>query len=79
MPVECNGKRKVIFSRDDVAAFRASWPGCRLRDRSYWFEFDRSGNLVDCDVPEQDDGLEASALACEAHEFLQERGRFNEF
>ena len=64
--------RKVIVSRDEVAAFRASWPCCKLRDRSYWFEFDDGGSLVDTDVPEQDDGPEASALADDAKKFLEE-------
>lgn len=76
MPKEWNNSRKVIFSRDEVNAFRAQWPCCKLRDRSYWFEFDKEGNLVDCDVPEQDDGTDAGALCEEARDFLTERGRF---
>ena len=60
---------KVRVSRSEVAEFNASWPCSRLRDRSYWFEFDRHGDLVDTDLPEQDDGPEATALADMAQEF----------
>jgi hypothetical protein len=62
-------QRKIIASREDVARFNATWPGSKLRDRAYWFEFDRNGDLVDTDVPEQDDGPEASAMAddCRAY------------
>lgn len=66
------GKRKVRFSREEVAKFRATWPCSNLRDRSYWFEFDGNGDLVDCDVPEHDDGGGALALSQEAWEYLQE-------
>lgn len=76
MPKEWMQTRKVIFSRDEVNEFRATWPCCKLRARSYWFEFDSDGNLVDTDVPEQDDGPESSALAAMAHDFLCEMGRF---
>jgi hypothetical protein len=55
--------RKVIVSREGVAAFNSSWPCSELRDRSYWFEFDDSGDLVDSDVPEHDDGSAANAMA----------------
>ena len=70
MPELWNKSRKVIFSRSDVAEFRAGWPCCKLQDRSYWFEFDSDGDLIDCDVPEQDDGPEAAAMACDAWEYL---------
>jgi len=62
---------KIIVSRDTVNRFRQSWPCCKLRDRSYWFEFDQSGNLVDTDVPEQDDGPEAVALSNDAKLFWE--------
>lgn len=71
MPQIWNNSRKVIFSKDEIDAFRAQWPGCRLRSRSYWFEFDSDGNLVDTDVPEHDDGTDALALSQDALEFLE--------
>ena len=64
--------RKVIVSREEVAEFRRSFPCSGLRDRSYWFEFDASGDLVDVDVPEQDDGPGAAALAADAYRHLYE-------
>lgn len=70
MPQLWNNGRKVIFDRAEIDAFRASWPCCNLRSRSYWFEFDSDGNLIDCDVPQQDDGPEATALAADALEYL---------
>lgn len=71
MPHLWNNSRKVIFSREEVDAFRATWPCCKLRSRSYWFEFDAGGNLVDTDVPEHDDGAEAAALADDARAYLE--------
>lgn len=59
-------KTKVRFSREEVAKFRGVWPCSNLRDRSYWFEFTNDGNLVDTDVPEQDHGEAAAALADDA-------------
>jgi hypothetical protein len=67
------GQNKVRFSREEVARFRASWPGCNLRDRSYWFEFAANGDLIDTDVPEQDDGDAALALSYEAHIWLEDQ------
>jgi len=56
--------RKVRVSRDGIAAFNSRWPGSSLRaNRSYWFEFDASGDLIDTDCPEHDDGPAASAMA----------------
>lgn len=67
------GRRKVRISREGVAAFNAAWPGSRLRtSRAYWFDFDESGNLVDTDVPEQDDGPEAAALSDDCKAWLAE-------
>ena len=63
--------RKVIFDRSEVNHFNHSWPGSRLTDRGYWFEFARNGDLVDTDVPEHSDGPEAAALAQEAKEWLE--------
>lgn len=67
---------KVIASREAVALFNAQWPCSTLRPtRAYWFEFDRDGNLVDTDCPEQDDGPAASALAddCKMYLFSEEQ------
>lgn len=64
--------RKVIASRTAIALFNSRWPCSALRDsRHYWFEFDAQGDLVDADVPEQDDGPAASALSddCKAYLF----------
>lgn len=63
---------KAFVSRGEVAEFNRRWPGSTLRPtRSYWFEFDASGDLVDTDCPEQDDGPAASAMAddCKAYLF----------
>lgn len=66
------GIRKVRFSRSEVEAFNARWPGSTLRSRSYWFEFDRGGDLIDTDVPEHDDGPAAVALSHDAQAFLDD-------
>lgn len=71
MELFSDNKNKVIVSREEVAAFRATWPCCKLRDRAYWFEFDSRGDMVDCDVPEQDDGPEANALSNDARDFWE--------
>jgi len=63
---------KVFFSADDVQTFARAWPGCKLRDRAYWFEFDAGGDLIDTDVPSHDDGAEAVALADVAKQYLME-------
>lgn len=72
MPKLWPNSRKVIFSQEEVDAFRASWPACKLRSRSYWFEFDFGGDLIDTDVPEHDDGAESVALADDAKDWLDE-------
>lgn len=65
------GARKVRVSSDGVAAFNARWPCSELRDtRAYWFEFDDDGDLVDTDVPEQDDGHAACAMADDCKAWL---------
>lgn len=63
-------QRKVRFDTAAVNAFRAVWPCAELRSRSYWFQFDASGDLVDVDVPEHDDGTAAAALADDAKALL---------
>jgi hypothetical protein len=63
--------RKVIVSRLEIELFNARWPNSTLRDtRHYWFEFDENGDLVDSDVPEQDDGPAATALAEDCKEII---------
>lgn len=64
--------RKVRFSKEEVDIFRASWPCCKLRSRSYWFEFAENGDLIDTDVPEHDDGPEALALGQDAQDFMSQ-------
>ena len=74
MKLFSGNKRKVIVSREEVRLFRYGWPCSNLRDRAYWFEFAANGDLVDTDVPEQDDGNGASALADDAKAFLLAQG-----
>ena len=65
------GHNKVRVSREGVAAFNRRWPGSTLRDsRAYWFEFDVDGDLIDVDVPEQDDGPAAVAMADDCRAWL---------
>lgn len=64
-------RNKVIVSREEVEDFNRAWPCSELRStRSYWFEFDADGDLIDTDVPEQDDGSAASAMAEDCKAFL---------
>jgi hypothetical protein len=57
-------RNKVITTRQEVYAFNSAWPCSKLDSkRHYWFEFDETGDLVDCDVPEHSDGPEAAAMA----------------
>lgn len=73
MPTIFSGcARRVIVSRDEIRAFNASWPASELRDsRTYWFEYDESGDLVDTDVPESDDGAAAAALADDCRAWME--------
>lgn len=67
---ELVGTGKVRVSRTGVALFNAQWPCSTLRDsRAYWFEF-QDGELIDTDVPEQDDGPAALALGDDAQAWL---------
>lgn len=69
-------RRKVLVSREGVAAFNRTWPCSSLRaSRAYWFEFDADGDLIDTDCPEQDAGPAASAMAddCKAYLFEDEQ------
>lgn len=72
MPTIWNNTRKVIVSRDEVAAFNSRWPCSTLRDRSYRFEFEANGDLVDTDIPEHDDGPAALAMSEDCKQFLLE-------
>ena len=68
------GPNKVRVSHHAVALFNRQWPGSTLREtRAYWFEFDNDGNLVDADVPEQDDGPAAAAIADDCKAWLIDR------
>lgn len=70
---ELVGTRKVRVSRTGVALFNAQWPCSELRDsRAYWFEFNDDGELIDTDVPEQDDGRAALALGDDALAWLDD-------
>lgn len=62
---------KVIVSRWEVSRFNSRWPCSELDDnRSYWFDFDSNGDLVDVDVPEHSDGSAASAMADDCRDFI---------
>lgn len=64
---------KVRVSSAGVESFNRGWPCSSLRaSRAYWFEFDSTGDLVDSDLPESDDGPAASAMADDCREFLLE-------
>lgn len=72
MPQHFSGNhRKIIVSKKEVLTFMRMFPCSGLSgNRSYWFEFDKDGNLVDTDVPEHDDGDGARVLADDCHSFL---------
>jgi hypothetical protein len=65
-------KNKIRFTQEEVEDFNKSWPASNLQPRSYWFEFDKIGNLIDTDVPEQDDGQAALGLSEEARAYLDD-------
>ena len=66
------GPRKVRVSKEGIAAFNAQWPCSTLRaTRAYWFEFAANGDLVDCDVPEHDDGPAAVAMSQDCQAWLE--------
>lgn len=72
------GSRKVIVSREGVAAFNRSWPCSPLSsDRHYWFEFESdgingdAGDMIDTDVPEHSDGDAARAMAEDCRAYLE--------
>ena len=65
------GTNKVRISKEGIAMFNAQWQGSELRStRAYWYEFDNDGDLINTDVPEQDDGLASVALSHDAEEFF---------
>lgn len=67
------GPRKVRVSQVGVALFNRQWPCSTLREsRAYWFEFEPNGDLVDCDVPEHDDGPAAAAMADDCRAWLED-------
>ena len=62
---------KVQVSRTGVLAFNQTWPCSKLRsERTYWFEFDDNQDLIDSDIPEQDDGDAALALSQDCQAWL---------
>lgn len=70
------GPRKVRVSQVGVALFNGGWPCSTLRTtRAYWFEYDESGDLIDSDVPEHDDGPAAVAMAADCLAWLDEGER----
>jgi hypothetical protein len=67
------GARTVQVSRAGVAQFNRTWPCSELRStRSYWFTFEANGDLVDTDLPEQDDGSAALAMTQDCQAWLFE-------
>ena len=70
--IRADSYNRVFVSHIGVRLFNAQWPCSKLRDtRSYWFQFDeRNEDLIDTDMPESDDGPEASALADDCKAFL---------
>jgi hypothetical protein len=69
--IETISPNKVRVTRAGVRCFNAAWPCSSLRStRAYWFEFDSRGDLVDTDLPEQDDGPAASALSDDCKAYL---------
>jgi hypothetical protein len=69
-PLGC--ERQVRVTRNEVGNFNARWPCSELRaTRSYWFQFGNNGDLIDTDVPEQDNGSAASAMVADCKEFIE--------
>lgn len=65
--------RKVIVDRHEVSLFNAGWPGSSLRPtRAYWWEFAANGDLIDTDVPEQDDSDASAAMADDCRAYLMD-------
>jgi hypothetical protein len=68
-----NGTR-VSVSRAEVAAFKATWPGCNLLAGPYSFTFDSRGSLVDmsgCSRIGRDDDRALLALSESAQEYAR--------
>jgi len=69
--IETISRNKVRVTRAGVRCFNATWPCSKLRStRAYWFEFDSRGDLVDTDLPQQDDGPAAAALSDDCKAYL---------
>ncbi len=74
--LKLHSTRKVGVSQIGVALFNRRWPCSTLREtRSYWFEFDENGDLIDTDVPESDDGPAAAAMADDCRAWLEDDER----
>jgi hypothetical protein len=60
----------VKVSRSEVEDFNANWPCSELKDRAYWFQFQKSnGDIVDHNVPDANDGPACLALSKDAQAF----------
>jgi len=69
--IETISLNKVSMTRAGVRCFNDAWPCSLLHStRAYWFEFDSQGDLIDTDLPEQDDGPAASALSDDCKAYL---------
>lgn len=65
------GPGKVRVSKVGIALFNARWPDSTLRsERAYWMEFHPDGDLIDTDIPEQDDGPAALVLSNDCKAWL---------
>jgi len=67
----------VTVTRNEVEAFKDSWPCCSLPDGAITFQFDkRNGDLVDIApyrIADRVDGPEALALAADAQAYGRKR------
>ena len=64
-------KNKILVTRLGIGIFNGRWPDSNLRsERHYWFEFSENEDLIDTDVPDQDDGPAAKALVEDCREYL---------
>lgn len=59
----------VTATKQDVESFNATWPCSELQNRSYWFQFDSHGDLVETNVHIVHDGGAAVALSQDCQSF----------
>lgn len=63
----------VSVSKNDVEAFKHSWPCSGIASRAVWFTFDkRNGDLLDTNM--KDDGPAAVALSQDAQAYAVKLG-----